>query len=93
MNTNRRLSVYLLQRGIPREHKRVAGWGGVPGECGVECACGVTFDNFDTIAEADALLQRHIAEPLPLGLTPKQRRRAEKKAARDAKRAILAGAR
>lgn len=42
------------------EHMQVAGWGGVPGECGVECACGVTYDNFDTIAEASELLDQHI---------------------------------
>jgi hypothetical protein len=48
-------------------HYQSAGWGGEPGQCGVECACGTTFDNFDTIAEAAALLDGHIndveAEP------------------------------
>ncbi|MBM0240247.1 hypothetical protein JNW88_29755 [Micromonospora sp. ATA32] len=42
-------------------HHHTAGWGGVPGECGVECACGLTYDGFDTIAEAAALLDNHIA--------------------------------
>lgn len=92
MTSNRRLGVYARQRGIQREHRQIAGWGGIPGRCGVECECGVTFDHFDTIAEADALLQQHIASAVPLGLTPKQRRRLEKKAARDAKLAVLAGA-
>lgn len=41
-------------------HHEVAGWGGVPGDCGVECACGVSFDGFDTIAEASTLLAQHV---------------------------------
>lgn len=44
------------------EHMQVSGWGGVPGECGAECACGVTYDNFDTIAEASELLDEHIVK-------------------------------
>lgn len=52
----------VSHRGTPEEHRQVAGWGGVPGECGVECSCGVTYDNFDTIAEAGTLLDQHIAD-------------------------------
>lgn len=44
-----------------RAHYESAGWAGPPGECGVECACGTTFDGFDTIAAAAALLDGHIA--------------------------------
>jgi hypothetical protein len=51
------------------EHRQVAGWGGVRGECGVECACGVTYDRFDTIAGASALLALHIARPEPVAMT------------------------
>lgn len=40
------------------EHYQSAGWGDAPGECGVECACGVAFDGF---AEAAALFDDHIA--------------------------------
>jgi len=42
-------------------HREISGWGGVPGECGVQCVCGVTYDGFDSLAEASALLARHIA--------------------------------
>lgn len=42
------------------DHHHVAGWGGETGRCGVECVCGVTFDGFDTIAEAVELLDHHI---------------------------------
>lgn len=46
------------------EHAEVGGWKGEgPGTCGVECACGVTYDNFDSLAEASELLARHIADP------------------------------
>jgi hypothetical protein len=41
-------------------HEQLAGWGGIPGECGVECACGTTFDGFITLAEAKAQLDHHI---------------------------------
>jgi len=44
-------------------HEQENGWGGVPGDCGVSCTCGVMFDGFDTIAEALVLLNRHIANP------------------------------
>lgn len=44
------------------EHEQVSAWGGIRGECGAACACGTTFDNFDTLAEAIALLDQHIAD-------------------------------
>lgn len=45
---------------------QVRGWKGEdPGTCGVEAACGVTFDGFDTLAEAQAILARHVCEPVP----------------------------
>lgn len=47
------------------KHQQVAGWGGIPGACGVECACGTTFDGFDSIAEALVLLDQHIADHAP----------------------------
>lgn len=90
MTTNRRLDVYLQQTG-KREHRQSSGWVD-PGQCGAACSCGTYFDGFETLAAADALLDRHIARGNLLALTPKQRRRWEKKAARDAKRAVLAGA-
>ena len=43
-------------------HRLTSAWGGVRGECGVSCECGVTFDGFDTIAEAEALLDNHIEQ-------------------------------
>ncbi len=52
------------------KHYETGGWGGLPGECGVECACGTTFDGFDTIAEAAALLGRHIAAEQPTVALP-----------------------
>lgn len=44
---------------------QVSGWVGPPGECGVSCSCGLTFDGFDTIAQAAALLDGHIADGCP----------------------------
>ena len=44
------------------QHGEVGGWAGpYPGQCGIECACGVTFDGFDTLAQAHELLDLHIA--------------------------------
>lgn len=43
-------------------HRLTSAWGGVVGECGVECACGVTFDGFDRIADAEVLLNEHIEQ-------------------------------
>lgn len=48
-------------RAPSQEHRQTAGWGGVPGECGVECACGLIYDGFDTIREAAELLDQHVA--------------------------------
>jgi hypothetical protein len=90
MTSDTRLHAYLRQTG-KREHRQSSGWVD-PGQCGAECSCGTYFDGFETLAEADALLDRHIARENLSALTPKQRRRLEKKAARDAKRAVLAGA-
>lgn len=47
------------------KHGHVAGSAGGPGECSAVCACGVTFDGFDTLGEAVAVLDRHIANPEP----------------------------
>lgn len=45
------------------QHTQRSGWVGEAGECGAECTCGVTFDGFDTLAEAAAMLAEHIADP------------------------------
>ena len=55
------------------EHEISTAWkGDEPGECGVECKCGVTYDGFDSLAEAETHLLRHIAnpEPEPVDATP-----------------------
>lgn len=44
-----------------RPHYVSAFWGGIPGECGAECGCGVTYDGFDTMAHTGELLDRHVA--------------------------------
>ncbi|HEY9416892.1 MAG TPA: hypothetical protein VIQ30_19215, partial [Pseudonocardia sp.] len=46
---------------IVAAHQHAGGWKGGPGECGVQCACGLTFDGFDSIREAAKLLGDHIA--------------------------------
>jgi len=43
------------------KHYETGGWTGGPGGCGVDCACGVGFGGFDTLAEAVAELKVHIA--------------------------------
>lgn len=46
------------------EHYQVRAWKGEgPGTCGIECACGVTYDGFDSLAEATQQLGWHIADP------------------------------
>jgi hypothetical protein len=46
------------------EHYETNAWkGDGPGSCGIECACGVTYDGFDTLAEATQQLRWHIADP------------------------------
>jgi hypothetical protein len=59
------------------EHKQVAGWKSGDGTdddgmgtCGVECACGVTYDGFTSLAEASAMLERHIAQETAAELPP-----------------------
>ncbi len=43
-------------------HYEKRGWVGEgPGSCGVECACGLGYDGFDSLAEASRLLAVHIA--------------------------------
>jgi hypothetical protein len=43
------------------QHYESGGWKGAsPGTSGVECACGVTYDGFDSLAEAADQLARHI---------------------------------
>jgi len=44
-------------------HEQENGWAGPNGDCGASCTCGVMFDGFDTIGEARALLDAHIANP------------------------------
>jgi hypothetical protein len=46
------------------KHFESGGWKGEdPGTCGIECGCGVTYDGFDTLAEAKKQLQWHIEDP------------------------------
>jgi len=52
-------------------HYEASGWKGVePDSCGVACACGVTYDGFDSLADAAQVLSVHIeaanAEPAPV---------------------------
>lgn len=47
---------------VELEHKETSFWAGGPGGCGTECACGTTYDGFDTIAQAHKHLDRHIAD-------------------------------
>lgn len=45
------------------EHYETGGWKGAgPGTAGVDCACGVAFDGFDSLDEAAELLRRHIVD-------------------------------
>lgn len=47
-------------------HYETRGWkGDTPGSCGVECACGLGYDGFDSLAEAQKLLAVHIAASSP----------------------------
>lgn len=48
--------------GIPA-HYQTGGWtGGGDGGSGAECACGLGYGGFDTLAEAVAVLDAHIAD-------------------------------
>lgn len=45
------------------KHYEARGWTGeFSGGSGVECACGVGFDGFDSLAQASELLTRHIVD-------------------------------
>lgn len=45
------------------KHYETGGWkGDEPGSCGLECACGVTFDGFDSLAEAAEVMAHHITD-------------------------------
>lgn len=46
---------WQVRRPEPRllSHEPQGGWAGPPGECGVEYACGVVLDGFDSIAAAE----------------------------------------
>jgi hypothetical protein len=66
------------------DHQHNAGWSGGPGECVAQCTCGLTFDGFDTLAEAQAQLDDHIekasqkaAEPTLDGPVPSSPTSAE----------------
>jgi hypothetical protein len=75
---------------VVRVHEMVRGWGGVPGGCGAECACGVTFDGFDTLTEATAMLADHIAaETAPAQTAPDVPTPAQDTAVRTTERATL----
>lgn len=74
------------------EHMHVGGSGGAPGECSAECACGVTFDGFDSIAEAAALLDRHIADETGVPVTEPAPVKPETRAERE-RREYVAGLR
>ncbi|MCX5066958.1 hypothetical protein OOJ91_13985 [Micromonospora lupini] len=43
------------------EHRVSSAWKGGPGECGAQCACGLTYDGFDTLKEPSDLIDRHVA--------------------------------
>ncbi|MEU6387643.1 hypothetical protein ABZ847_29265 [Streptomyces bauhiniae] len=47
------------------EHRHVAGSNGGPGACSAVCACGAAVAGFDTLGEAVAALDQHIADPEP----------------------------
>jgi hypothetical protein len=48
---------------VTRTHYQVGGWSGGRGYCGIECACGTTYDGFDSLREAIEMLDLHIAWP------------------------------
>lgn len=45
------------------EHEQDSAWHGGPGECGVGCSCGASFDGFNSVDEATDELALHIANP------------------------------
>lgn len=68
-----RLALYASQTRRHQPHRFTAGWGGVRGGCGAECACGLTYDGFDTLKEPGDMIDRHAARFARV--TPAQRRR------------------
>ncbi|AYF31074.1 hypothetical protein CSH63_27275 [Micromonospora tulbaghiae] len=48
--------------GVEVKHEIVRAWKGGPGECGVQCACDLTFDGFDDLAQPTEHMNRHIAK-------------------------------
>jgi hypothetical protein len=73
------LNVHLQSPSEPKpepaaqEHIQASGWHGGPGQCGAVCTCGTTFAGCDSIAEADALLDDHIAQATTTTTIPPQR--------------------
>lgn len=53
----------LADDGEEVEHYHQSASTGGPGECSASCACGTTFDGFDTVSEAIEQLNQHIANP------------------------------
>lgn len=49
----------------PVSHALVRSWTGGVGECGAECACGLIFDGFDTVAAARNELWEHYLDSIP----------------------------
>lgn len=49
----------------PEDHSHARVWGGLPGECGVECACGLLFDGFETRAAARNAHWDHYLDSIP----------------------------
>jgi hypothetical protein len=56
---------------ISAEHRQAGAWAGGGLVCGVECACGLVFDGFDTLGEARDLLTQHIDDEAQV--TPERR--------------------
>ncbi|GIJ10766.1 hypothetical protein ACFFMR_19050 [Micromonospora andamanensis] len=54
------------------EHYHSGGTLGGPGDTAARCACGVVFSGFDSQAEALAVLNEHIANPVPAEATGPQ---------------------
>lgn len=52
------------------EHREAGAWKDdtIRGGCGAECACGFTYDGFDSLADAAAMLHQHILDEAPAEL-------------------------
>lgn len=61
-------SVDVNEDGSLVEHYHTGGAAGLAGENAADCACGVTFDGFDTHAEAVDALNAHIGQAIGAGL-------------------------